>query len=155
MSSSFKALMHSPAAGGILLGLCAILAIIVANSPFKHLYDLLLATPVVFQIGTLLISKPLLLWVNDGLMAVFFFMVGLELKRECLFGELNHWKKAVLPSIGALGGMIIPALGYLVLNYDDPVTRDGWAIPAATDIAFALGVLSLLGDRVPLSLKSF
>lgn len=155
MTSSLKEFMHSPAAGGILLGLCAILAIIVANSPLKHIYDLLLATPVVVQVGALVLAKPLLLWVNDGLMAVFFFMVGLELKRECLYGELDHWKKAVLPSIGALGGMIVPALGYLLLNYDDPMTRGGWAIPAATDIAFALGVLSLLGDRVPLSLKIF
>ena len=155
MKELFTRVLSGGASGGILLGMAAILAIIVANSPLEVWYGLLISTPVVVQIGALEIAKPLLLWVNDGLMAVFFFLVGLELKRECIEGELNHWTKALLPGIGAIGGMIVPAIVYLIFNYDDPVARNGWAIPAATDIAFALGVLSLLGPRVPISLKIF
>lgn len=145
--------IHSEAAGGILLMVAAACALALANSPFSGYYDLLLTTPVVVQVGPLEIAKPLLLWVNDGLMAVFFFVVGLELKRELLIGELSDRKKIALPAFGALGGMIVPALVYAVFNYDDPVAIKGWAIPAATDIAFALGILSLLGSRVPISLK--
>lgn len=147
--------LKGDAGGGILLGLAAIFAILVANSPLEFFYDLLLSTPVSIQVGALVIAKPLLLWVNDGLMAVFFFLVGLELKKECLEGELNHWSKAVLPGIGAIGGMAVPALVYLAFNYNDPIARNGWAVPAATDIAFALGVLSLLGPKVPISLRIF
>jgi len=142
-------------AGGILLMFTAILAIIFANSPLASIYDLLLSTPVEVRIGALEIAKPLLLWINDGLMAVFFFLVGLELKRELIEGELADKRNIILPGVGALGGMLAPALIYVYFNYDDPVAINGWAIPAATDIAFALGALTLLGSRVPTSLKIF
>lgn len=143
------------AAGGITLMFAAALAVILANSPLKEYYDLLLGTPVQVRIGALDIAKPLLLWINDGLMAVFFFLVGLELKREVLEGELADKRNIILPGIGAVGGMVIPALIYVFFNSGDPVAMKGWAIPAATDIAFALGVLTLLGSRVPVSLKVF
>ena len=142
-------------AGGILLIFAAVVAIVVANTPLAPWYNLLLDTPVKIQVGALEIAKPLLLWVNDGLMAIFFLLVGLELKREFVEGELSDTRKIILPGIGAIGGMAIPAAVYLVFNYDDPVAVQGWAIPAATDIAFALGLLSLLGSRVPTSLKIF
>lgn len=142
-------------AGGILLIISAVLAIIIANSPFAHFYDLLINTPVEVQVGALEIAKPLLLWINDGMMAVFFLLVGLELKREVLEGELSQLSNIVLPGLGAVGGMLVPALFYLLFNWQDPSARQGWAIPAATDIAFALGVLSLLGSRVPTSVKIF
>lgn len=142
-------------AGGIILMLAAVLAIIFANTPLREYYALLLDTPVAIRIGALEIAKPLLLWINDGLMAVFFFMVGLELKRELIEGELSDKKNIILPGIGAIGGMAVPALIYAYFNYNDAVAMKGWAIPAATDIAFALGVLSLLGSRVPVSIKIF
>jgi len=147
--------LHGPAGSGILLGMAALLAIIIANSPLSILYDKLISTPVVVQIGGLKIAKPLLLWVNDGLMAVFFFIVGLELKRECIEGELSELSKIIMPAIGAIGGMVVPAIIYLSINYQDPSAINGWAIPAATDIAFALGVLALVGSRLPVSLKIF
>ncbi len=133
---------------GIFLVTTAFLAILVANSPLNVYYQMLIDTPVAIKVGQLEIYKPLLLWVNDGLMAIFFFLIGLELKREFIEGELSERKKIVLPALGALGGMLVPALIYVWLNYDDPVALQGWAIPAATDIAFALGILSLLGSRV-------
>ena len=142
-------------AGGILLMLSATLAIILANTPLRSIYELLISTPVEIRVGALQIAKPLLLWINDGLMAVFFLLVGLELKRELLEGELSDKKNIVLPGVGAIGGMFIPALIYVYFNQDNPVAIKGWAIPAATDIAFALGILSLLGSRVPTSLKIF
>ena len=142
-------------AGGIFLFLSAILAVVCANTVLSTYYDLLLSTPVEIRIGALEIAKPLLLWINDGLMAVFFFLVGLELKRELLEGELSNKKNIILPGVGAIGGMAIPALVYLYFNADDEIAQKGWAIPAATDIAFALGVLSLLGSRVPTSIKVF
>jgi len=135
--------------------IAAILAIILANTPLASTYNLLLETPVEIRVGELYIAKPLLLWVNDGLMAVFFFLVGLELKRELIEGELSDRRNIILPGVGAIGGMLVPALIYLWFNGDDPVASKGWAIPAATDIAFALGVLSLLGSRVPVALKIF
>jgi len=142
-------------AGGLLLIASAVLAILFANSPLEPIYQLLLSTPVEIRVGALEIAKPLLLWINDGLMAVFFFLVGLELKRELLEGELSDKKNIILPGVGAIGGMVVPALIYLYFNHDDPVAVNGWAIPAATDIAFALGILSLLGSRVPTSIKIF
>ena len=143
------------AAGGILLVFTAALAIIIANTPLDHFYDLLLDMPVEIRVGPLMIAKPLLLWINDGLMAVFFFLVGLELKREILEGELSNVNNIALPAIGAIGGMAIPAIIYAVINWGDEVAIKGWAIPAATDIAFALGILTLLGNRVSTSLKVF
>lgn len=142
-------------AGGILLMVTAVLAIIVANSPLEPYYALLLDTPVEIRVGALEIAKPLLLWINDGLMAIFFFLVGLELKRELVEGELSDKRNIILPGAGAIGGMLVPALVYLYFNIDDDAAISGWAIPAATDIAFALGILSLLGKRVPTSIKIF
>lgn len=142
-------------AGGILLMLSALLAIVLANTPLQTFYELLISTPVEIRVGTLEIAKPLLLWINDGLMAVFFLLVGLELKRELVEGELADKRNIILPGVGALGGMLIPALIYVYFNHNDPIAMKGWAIPAATDIAFALGILSLLGSRVPISIKIF
>ncbi|WP_372878036.1 Na+/H+ antiporter NhaA [Spongiibacter marinus] len=141
--------------GGLLLMFSALLAIIFANTALSPYYELLLTTPVEVRVGALEIAKPLLLWINDGLMAVFFFLVGLELKRELVEGELSDPRNIILPGIGAIGGMAVPALFYTYFNAGNPVAMQGWAIPAATDIAFALGVLSLLGSRVPVSLKIF
>lgn len=151
----FTKFLKIEAAGGILLFLAAVLAVVLANTPLSHYYELILSTPVEIRVGALQIAKPLLLWINDGLMAVFFFLVGLELKRELLEGELADKKNIILPGVGAIGGMAVPALIYFYFNHADPVAVKGWAIPAATDIAFALGVLSLLGSRVPISIKIF
>ncbi len=142
-------------ASGIILMFSAVLAMIVANSPLSPWYDLLLDIPVVVAVGTFEIAKPLLLWINDGLMALFFFLVGLELKREFLEGDLSKPGQVTLPAIGAIGGMLVPAICYAIFNYDNPDALNGWAIPTATDIAFALGILSLIGSRVPLQLKVF
>ena len=142
-------------AGGILLLCAAVLAMVIANSPLSGLYDQLLNTPVAVQIGALAINKPLLLWVNDGLMAVFFFLIGLEIKREILEGELSSFSQVVLPGLGAIGGMLVPAAIYVWLNWGDAIAIDGWAIPVATDIAFALALLGIFGTRVPVSLKVF
>jgi Na+:H+ antiporter, NhaA family len=142
-------------AGGIILIFAAALALLLANTPLKTYYALLLDTPIEIRVGALKIAKPLLLWINDGLMTVFFFMVGLELKRELLEGELSDRRKIILPAVGAVGGMVVPALIYIYLTTGDPVAMKGWAIPAVTDIAFALGILSLLGSRVPNGIKVF
>jgi Na+:H+ antiporter, NhaA family len=142
-------------AGGVLLAAAGGLALLLANSPLEKHYAAFLDTPVELRAGAFHIGKPLLLWINDGLMAVFFFLVGLELKREVQEGELSRRAQIVLPAAAAAGGMALPAAIYAALNWHDPVTLPGWAIPAATDIAFALGVLSLLGARVPSGLKMF
>jgi Na+:H+ antiporter, NhaA family len=143
------------AAGGLVLMGAAVLALVIANSQLAPWYMALLELPMNLQIGPLHLAKPLLLWINDGVMAVFFFLVGMELKREILEGHLSSLRTAALPAIAALGGMLAPAALYLYFNRDDPVATRGWAIPTATDIAFALGVLSLLGRRVPTALKAF
>ena len=128
---------------------------LMANSPLRELYESVLAMTVRVQIGDLDLNKGLILWINDGLMAIFFFLIGLELKRELIEGELSHPSKLVLPGLGAIGGMAIPAVIYSICNWGNATAMQGWAIPAATDIAFALGILTLLGNRVPLSLKVF
>jgi NhaA family Na+:H+ antiporter len=138
---------------GFILMAVALLALLANNSPLAGLYSGFLSTPVVVQFGNFEIAKPLLLWINDGLMAIFFFLVGLEIKKEVLEGELSSLDKAALPLFAALGGILAPAAIYVFLNWSDPVAVQGWAIPAATDIAFALGVLALVGSRVPVSLK--
>lgn len=142
-------------ASGILLIGAAVLALVLANSPLQWLYGALLDTPVEVRIGALHLAKPMLLWINDGLMAVFFLLIGLEVKREVLEGELSRADQIMLPGLGAIGGMAVPAAVYAWFNYGDAVAMNGWAIPAATDIAFALGILALLGDRVPVSLRVF
>jgi len=150
-----KAFFEFEAAGGIVLALAAIAAMIIANSPLNSWYEGFIHAPVAIQIGGFAIAKDAHHWINDGLMAIFFFLVGLELKREVLIGELSNVKQIILPAGAALGGMIAPAIVYLLFNYNEPEFWKGWAIPAATDIAFALGILSLLGNRVPNSLKVF
>lgn len=155
ISRSIQQFLQQESAAGLILMLAALLAVVIANSPLSVFYDMLLDTPIAVQVGALRVDKPLLLWVNDGLMAVFFFLVGLELKRELLEGELSEPSQIILPAFGAVGGMLFPALFYLYFNADDAVAIKGWAIPAATDIAFALGILALLGSRVPISLKIF
>lgn len=153
--SRIKSFFELEAAGGIVLAFAAVLAMIVANSPLYELYNAFIHAPVVVQIGQFEIAKDAHHWINDGLMAVFFFLVGLELKREALIGELSDIKQIVLPAICAIGGMVAPALVYYGLNHGDSEALKGWAIPAATDIAFAIGVLSLLGNKVPNALKVF
>jgi len=151
--SRIQEFLKLEAAGGIVLMAAAVLALVIANSVFAGYYDAFLATPVAVEFGALKIAKPLLLWVNDGLMAIFFLLVGLEIKREFLQGELSSRDQAALPFFAAVGGMALPALAYVFITWGDPVHTRGWAIPAATDIAFALGILSLIGARAPLSLK--
>ena len=146
---------NNDTAGGVLLIISAAMAMIVANTPLAPYYNMLIEIPVKISVGNFEIAKPLLLWINDGLMALFFLAVGLELKREIIEGELSHPKKIILPLLGAIGGMVVPALIYIAFNYQDPVAMSGWAIPTATDIAFALGILMLLGKRVPVALKLF
>lgn len=149
----FREFLRLESASGILLVIATVFAIILANSALGGLYDSFLQTPVAIRIGALEIAKPLLLWINDGLMAIFFFLVGLEIKREFKAGELSSLSQIALPGIAAIGGMVVPALIYIAINAGSPNTLNGWAIPAATDIAFALAVLSLLGNRVPSTLK--
>lgn len=155
VSEWLQAFIKQDSSSGILLIIAAVLALLVENSPLSWLYDALLNTPVEIRIGALHLDKVLLLWINDGLMAVFFLLIGLEVKREFLEGELSRLDQIILPGLGAIGGMLIPAGIYYWLNQGDPLAMNGWAIPAATDIAFALGILALLGDRVPVSLRVF
>jgi NhaA family Na+:H+ antiporter len=153
--TTIKEFLQKESAGGLLLVGAAVIAMVLVNSPLDFLYFALLDTPVSIQVGALILDKPLLLWINDGLMAVFFFLVGLEIKREVLEGEFSDPARLVIPAIAAVGGMAVPAMVYIAMNQGDPAALAGWAIPTATDIAFALGVLSLLGSRVPNALKLF
>lgn len=155
LSSRLKSFLADEKASGVLLFMMAVAAMLAVNSPLSAYYNYLLSTLVEVRIGEFQISKPLLPWINDGLMAVFFFHVGLEIKRELLAGKLSALSTAVFPVCGALGGIIMPALIYILFNYGNETALQGWAIPTATDIAFTLGVLALLGDRVPAGLKVF
>ena len=155
MPNPITKFLRLESAGGIILILMALLAMTLANSPLSGYYQQFLDLDVQVRIGALDLHKPLLLWINDGLMAIFFLVIGLEVKREMIDGALSTRAQATFPAIAALGGMLAPALIYLLVNHGDPATHSGWAIPAATDIAFALGVMALLGNRVPTSLKVF
>ncbi|HEY4066275.1 MAG TPA: Na+/H+ antiporter NhaA [Burkholderiaceae bacterium] len=157
MISSIRRFIASESAGGVVLALAAVVALLVSNSAFGPAYREFIALRGEVRLfgDALVLAKPLLLWVNDLWMAVFFFVVGLEIKREVLGGELASVRQAALPAVAAVGGMVVPALIYVALNHADPLALRGWAIPTATDIAFALGILMLLGARVPASLRVF
>lgn len=155
MAGRLKSFMDSEAASAVPLLGAAVLAMVLANSPLDGAIKMLLGEKLTLSYGQIGLSKPLLLWINDGLMAVFFLLVGLEIKREVVEGELSRPSQVALPIAGAVGGMAVPALVYAAINWGDPVALHGWAIPAATDIAFSLGVLAALGSRVPLALKVF
>nr|WP_295076272.1 Na+/H+ antiporter NhaA [uncultured Roseateles sp.] len=157
MTQSLRKFFASESSSGIVLALAAILALIISNSPMSHLYQGFTQISGEVRVGAdaLVLKKPLIVWVNDLWMAVFFLLVGLEIKREFVAGELASVKQAILPAVAALGGMVVPALIYVGFNWSDAQALRGWAIPAATDIAFAIGILMLLGSRVPASLKIF
>ena len=155
LSAPFKWFFKLEAASGLLLLISAVIALIISNSDYSTLYFETLETYLFIGINNFGIKLSVLHWINDALMAAFFFFVTLEIKREFLQGELSNRKQALLPIIAAIGGMLVPALIYIYINFQNTVTLNGWAIPSATDIAFSLGVLSLLGSRVPLSLKVF
>lgn len=149
-----KPLYFNPkTAPGILLCFSALIAMLLENSFLSDYYALFKNTPVILQFGAFIIDKPLLLWINDGLMAIFFLLIGLEIKRELIEGHLSQKSQIVLPVVAAIGGLIAPALIYAYINIDNPDMLQGWAIPAATDIAFALGILMIMGDRIPSALK--
>lgn len=148
--------LKNESTSGIILMIVTCIALIFSNTFLSEFYNTFLHTPIVFKVGDFLdISKPLILWVNDGLMAVFFLLIGLEIKRELILGHLSSFSKIALPGIAAIGGMLVPALFFVFFNYEDDFALRGWAIPTATDIAFALGIVALLGKRVPNSLKIF
>lgn len=153
--ANFRLMIQHDAFGGIILVFAAVLAMIIANSPLSGAYKGFLDIPVAIQFADFEIAKPLLLWINDGLMAIFFFLVGLEVKREIIEGHLSSPSQIVLPAIGAIAGIVFPALFYVWFNHGDPEAIKGWAVPSATDIAFALGVFSLFSKKVPVSLKLF
>jgi NhaA family Na+:H+ antiporter len=156
MITAFKEFLKKDSSVGILLMIATVLAMLFANSQLAVVYDYFLDTPIEVRLGRHIhIAKPMLLWINDGLMAIFFLLIGLEVKREVLVGQLSSRAQIALPGIAALGGMLAPAIIYAAINAGDSTALNGWAIPAATDIAFALGVLALAGDRVPASLKIF
>lgn len=150
-----KEFFKSEASGGVLLLIFAFAAILCANTALSDFYFDFLQTPVKLQFGDFALNKPLLLWVNDGFMAVFFTLIGLEVKKELFEGSLSSYKNAIFPAVAAIGGMIVPALVYWFINQNNPEFYAGWAIPMATDIAFAVGIVALLGARVPLALKVF
>lgn len=154
VAAALKDFLKQESAGGVVLIVAAALALVIANSSLSSAYFGALGGKLNLSYGNFAIDKSLLLWINDGLMAIFFFLIGLEVKREVLEGQLSSWDKASLPLIAAIGGMAIPALIYIGFNWNSPESINGWAIPAATDIAFALGILSLLGPRVPVALKA-
>ncbi|MEL6371827.1 MAG: Na+/H+ antiporter NhaA [Pseudomonadota bacterium] len=154
-SAAIREFIEKESAAGFLLAGATIAALIFSNTPLSGLYAGFLSTKASVSIGALAIDKPLVLWINDGLMAIFFFLIGLEVKREILEGELSSWESAALPVFAAIGGMAAPALIFLAVVSPDNEAMRGWAIPAATDIAFALGVLAVLGARVPAALKVF
>ena len=155
LSSPFKWFFKLEAASGLFLLFAAIIALFISNSNFSELYFSTLNNYIFIGINNIGLKLTVIHWINDALMAIFFFFVTLEIKREFLQGELSSIKQALLPIIAAVGGMLVPALVYVYINFGDTETLNGWAIPSATDIAFSLGVLSLLGRRVPLSLKVF
>ena len=155
MITTIQTFLKRESSAGVLLIFITIIALILQNSGFSEMYAKFLHTHVEIRFGEFQIAKPLLLWVNDGLMAIFFFLIGLEVKREVLEGHLSSVSQAILPGIAAIGGMVVPALVFIAFNQEESFAMKGWAIPTATDIAFALGVLSLLGNRVPISLKIF
>lgn len=155
LGEPIRVFLRLEAAAGILLMVALVLAMLIENSPLSSLYQSFLEVTGEVRVGALSVEKPLVLWVNDLWMAIFFFLVGLEIKHEVLCGHLSDKSQMLLPAAGAIGGMAVPAAIYLALNWGDPIATRGWAIPTATDIAFALGVLSLLGSRIPVSLKVF
>jgi len=155
LSKPFKWFFKLEAASGLVLLIAAVIALIVSNSSFRELYFNTLEYYLFIGVNTFGLKLSVHHWINDALMAIFFFFVTLEIKREFIQGELSNFKKALLPIIAAVGGMLVPALFYIFINFKNPETLNGWAIPSATDIAFSLGILSLLGSRVPISLKIF
>ena len=152
---TLRELLQLESMGGIILFIAAILALILDNTPARAYYESLLSLPISFGLGALQLSKSFLLWINDGLMTIFFLLMGLEIKREILEGDLNSFEKAVLPVMAGLGGMVVPALIYIIFNWGNSIAPRGWAIPIATDIAFSLGILALLRERLPVALKMF
>ena len=155
VGEAWRDFLRLESAGGLILVFAAILAVVLANSPLEDLYTWVLNLKFTVMVESFGVSKPLLLWVNDGLMAVFFLLVGLELKREVVEGQLSRADQVALPALAAIGGLVIPAFIYWLINRNNPQGINGWAVPTATDIAFALAILSLLGSRVPASLKVF
>ncbi len=150
-----RTFMQMEASAGIALFTMAVLALIVDNSPARDFYHRFFETIFTVSFGEYVLSKSVLLWINDGFMAIFFLLVGLEIKREILVGELKGLSKAMLPAMAALGGMVVPAVIYIIFNWNNQSALSGWAIPTATDIAFSLGILALLGSRIPAALKIF
>ena len=155
VTQAWREFLRLESAGGLILVSASIFALVLANSPLADIYNGVLSLKLTVMVESFGVSKPLLLWINDGLMAVFFLLVGLELKREVVEGQLSSPDQIVLPAMAAIGGLAVPAVIYWMINKDNPQGINGWAIPTATDIAFALAILSLLGSRVPASLKIF
>ncbi|WP_318640325.1 Na+/H+ antiporter NhaA [Flavobacterium ardleyense] len=152
---AFKNFFQKSSSSGIILLFCVVISLLLANSPLSKDFSNLLQTELGFEVSGIMLRYPIILWVNDGLMAIFFLLVGLEIKREVVEGELSSFKQASLPVLAAIGGVAVPALIYHAFNHADVTTVHGWGVPMATDIAFALGILSLLGDKVPTGLKIF